>query len=262
MKKSLPKYYNNRLSRAVAEFNLLEEGDRIVIGLSGGKDSSFLAYAMSIFLEHSAIDFDICVVTVDMGIYKEKEFKIMRNFCNQLSLDYKVERLETESPLTAGKDMKSACAVCSHVRKGTLVNFMKREGYNKLALGHHLDDAVETFLMSIIYSGQITTFLPRHFLNRKKVEIIRPLVYLREKEINSFMNKLEQFRPVKCRCSFSRNTGRTKIKKQFREIFRDKQLFSNLVAAIREDSPFELWPESPEENKITDRIKYLWEGYS
>lgn len=262
MKLSLPKYYNNCLSRAVAEFNLLEDGDRIVIGLSGGKDSSFLTYVLCILQQHLAIEFEVCVVTVDMGIFDTDEFNKMQRYCEILGLEYRVEKLETESPLTAKEELKSPCSVCSHVRKGALVNFMKREDYNKLALGHHLDDAVETFLLSIIYSGQITTFLPRQHLSRNDVDIIRPLVYLREKEINTFMNRIEGYDPVECCCRYSQEAVRARIKDKFRDVFRDKQLFSNLVAAIRNDAFLELWPERQDDEVITEKIKLLWGDHS
>ena len=140
-----------------------------------------------------------------------------------------------------------------HTCGGGLVRFAREHGYNKVALGHHHDDAVETFLMSILYSGQIRTFMPKSYLDRTGVTVIRPLVYLREREIKKAVDFLP-FTPVKPVCSIAGTSYRQKVKDLLRELTRDRRwVYTNLAAAMREGNPIQLWPakRSPGILKVT-----------
>ncbi|HBE77280.1 MAG TPA: tRNA 2-thiocytidine(32) synthetase TtcA, partial [Firmicutes bacterium] len=137
---------------------------------------------------------------------------------------------------------ESPCAICSFLRRGAMNRFAKENNYNKIALAHHHDDAVETFLMSILYSGQIKTFLPRTELPRTGLVAIRPLAYFRESEIIA-MTPLTTFTPIPSPCPMAGHTKRAEIKKLIHTLcLQDNVVYHHLAAAMRGGRPQELWP--------------------
>ena len=138
---------------------------------------------------------------------------------------------ETENP----------CSKCAHFRKGAIINYLKQNNFNKLAFGHHLDDAVETYLISIFYSGQLKTLQPKRYLSKSGVNIIRPLIYLREAVIIEEIKKRGLEINNSC-CPYDGNSIRSKIRNDFAHYFNNQQLFANLVSAMREKDNRELWP--------------------
>ncbi|MFW6006355.1 MAG: tRNA 2-thiocytidine biosynthesis TtcA family protein [Halanaerobiales bacterium] len=256
MKLSLPKNYNNKVIKAVAEFDLIEKGDNILIGTSGGKDSTFLLYVMKVLQQSVSIDFEIAAVTVDLGFENKRFIQKLREYCKILEVPYYVEKTDIAEYILQ-KKKENPCARCSYLRKGALTNFMNRHDYNKIAYGHHYDDAVITFLMSIFYSGQLKTFQPKQFLSRNKITIIRPLVYLREKEIVAG-KKIMRYDPPPGPCPFDEKSKREEVKDKFKEFLNDKQIFYNLVAAMRSEGSTELWPPPPDPENIGDKMKKFW----
>ncbi|MFW5991798.1 MAG: tRNA 2-thiocytidine biosynthesis TtcA family protein, partial [Halanaerobiaceae bacterium] len=176
MKLSLPKTYNRKIVQAIAEFTLIEDGDNILVALSGGKDSSFLLFALAVLKKHMAVNFKLSAITIDLG-FNKSDYTYLKNLCCRLDIPYHIEKTRIAEYILNVKD-GAPCAKCAHFRRGAMVNYMKEHGFNKIAFGHHYDDAVETFLMSIIYSGQILTFQPRRHLSDSDVYIIRPMIYL------------------------------------------------------------------------------------
>lgn len=227
--------------RAVKEFDLLKEGDKVLAGFSGGKDSSFLLYALSVLREYGPVKFKLGAVTIDQGFSEPLNPAPIRQFCRDLEVPHYLE--DTKIALmsfTGGK--QNPCARCAFFRRDALAKAALREGYNKLALAHHLDDAVETFLISQLYSGQLRTFLPKTYMERTGLVVIRPLVYLREKEIKGLQAKLG-FKPVPSTCPLNARTKREEVKELIKELTRkNPQVFFNLVSAMREGKPKELWP--------------------
>ncbi|ACL70839.1 tRNA 2-thiocytidine(32) synthetase TtcA [Halothermothrix orenii] len=257
MKLRLPKRYVRKVSRAITEFDMIEEGDNILVGLSGGKDSSFLLYVLALINRYASLDFRLAALTVDLGFDGGKNyFDYLKNYCDRLGVKYYVLETEIASYILSEKTEKP-CARCAHFRKGAIVDFMKENGFNKIAYGHHYDDAVETFLMSILYAGQVKTFLPKTYLSRNEVYVIRPLVYLRESEIIR-ARKYMDYNPPESPCPYDGQTTRDKVKKLLRELASDKQIFYNIAAAMREGSVIDLWPEKPPQEEIIERSKKLW----
>ncbi|MDP3487738.1 MAG: tRNA 2-thiocytidine biosynthesis TtcA family protein [Bacillota bacterium] len=232
-----------RLWRTIVEFSMIKPGDRVLVGLSGGKDSSFLTYALACVRDSSPFDFDLGAVTLDLGFTKELvDMEPMRQFCSDLEIPFYSNRLEA-GDFILSEQGKSPCAKCAHLRRGALSTLAQEQGYNKIAYAHHLDDAVETFLMSMIYSGQVTTFQPVTHLDRSGVTVIRPLCYFREKEL-IYVGKFVPFTPIKSPCPLDKHTMRQKVKELIDGLAVDNQyVFGNLTAAMRGGAPLELWPK-------------------
>lgn len=239
---SLPRTYTRKLLRAIREFELIQPGDRVLVGFSGGKDSSFLIYALAIFKEHQLIPFDLAALTIDLGFETPLDLIRMQTFCNGLNVPFHVVKTEIAKYAFGEDNPEGHCATCSYLRRGAMNRFAREHGFNRVALAHHHDDAVETFLMSIIYSGQIKTFLPRTDLERIGLTVIRPLVYFREAELRKAI-QLTGFEPVPAPCPADGQTKRAETKDMIRKLCRqNKRVFNNLAAVIREGRPIELWP--------------------
>lgn len=259
---SLPRTYTRKMLLAIREFELIQPGDRVLVGLSGGKDSSFLLYALSIFQKHQIIPFELGSLTVDLGFDLPFNTDLLTNYCQRLGVAFHTIKTEIAkyafSEDNSRRRVEAPCATCSFLRRGAMNRFAREHGYNVIALAHHHDDAVETFLMSILHSGQIKTFLPRTFLKRSGLTVIRPLVYFRESEIRKAI-PLTGFEPIPSPCPMDGYTKRAETKKMIYELCRhDKMIFSHLAAAMREGRPRELWPaELSREDK---RRRNLGEG--
>ncbi len=255
---SLPKDYNSKIMKAITEFNLIDDGDKIMIGLSGGKDSLFLLYALRVLQEHTGVNFALSALTINYGFMKSSDLSSLKNFCRELGIEYHIIKTNILEKLV-DNNANNPCAKCSYLRKALMADFTRKKGYNKLALGHHYDDAVTTFLISIIYSGQLKTLLPKRYLSKKDIYIIRPLIYLREKKIN--INQPEgKIKPINNLCPFAKDTKRNIIKDKLKFIYQNKQLFYNLVSAMRDNNNIELWPEKISEEVISKRALKLWKN--
>lgn len=255
MKLTLSKRYTNKIIQAIAEFEMIEDGDHILVGFSGGKDSSFLLYALAILRKYLAIDFSVSALTIDLG-FEGTDFSGLEDFCKELEVSLYIKKTII-SQYIQQEEKGNPCAKCAHFRKGAIAEFMLEKGFKKIAFGHHYTDAVETFLMSIIYSGQIITFQPVQHLSNNDIYIIRPLVYLREKYIIDALN-FTGFNPPGSPCPYDGQTKREEIKQYIRGFTDQKQIFFNLASAMREGAPLELWPEKIPEKELSARMYKLW----
>lgn len=258
MKLSLPKKYNKKIVKAIAEFDLISDNEDILVGVSGGKDSTFLLYSLSVLSKHLSLNFNITAVSVDLGFKNKKNIKLLQEYCDILGIPFYIKKTNIIEYLKKEKEGgNNPCAKCAYFRKGALTEFMNNKGFKKIAYGHHYDDAVITYLMSIIYSGQLKTFQPQQFLSKNEIYIIRPLVYLREKEIVEG-KKIMQYNPPPSPCPFVEESKRKEIKNNFYEYLNDKQIFYNMAAAMREGAVTELWPEPLTWKEIGQKMDNLW----
>jgi tRNA 2-thiocytidine biosynthesis protein TtcA len=252
---TLPRTLTQKLLRAIREFDLIRSGDRVLVGFSGGKDSAFLLYALAILQKYRIIQFELGASTIDLGFTAPFNLAAMRQFCTDLAVPFHVKQTEIAQYAFSEANPEGPCATCSFLRRGALHRFARENGYNVVALAHHHDDVVETFLMSIIFSGQIKTFLPRTELERSGITAIRPLVYFREAEVQAAL-PLTGFTPVPSPCPLDGRTKRAEVKALIRNLSRhDPRIFSNLAAALRQGRPLELWPPALSREEIERRRK-------
>lgn len=255
----IPKHLIRTFQRAVVEFELLAPADRILVGLSGGKDSLFLLYTLAVFSRHLPFDIKIAAITVDMGFVSagESDFSTLQQICAELQIPLTVSRAELREEILDNQQ-QNPCARCSYFRRAIIHNFARDNGFNKVAFAHHYDDAVETFLMSILYSGQIYTFLPRTYLDKTGITVIRPLVYLRESEIRSAIKKWG-LTPLKNPCPYDNNTKRSEIKGLINMMKKDNpQVFYHLAAAMRDGQNRQLWPRELTKEEVWEKSHRFW----
>lgn len=237
----LPKQIFSKVMRAVVEFDMIQDGDKILIGLSGGKDSLILSYALATLKQRMQKNFSLAAVTINPQFDENfiSAAENLKSFCAALEIPYEIHDVDIFSAIQSSN--KNPCFTCAYFRRAAINRIANALGANKVAYAHHLDDAVETFFMSLLSSGQLTVFTPKTFLSRTNITVIRPLVYLREWQIESFA-KEKNFDVVKSPCPFDGKTNRQNIKNLIKELGKSfPDLFEHLAAAMRENSIGELW---------------------
>ena len=242
LKAKFPQVIFSKIIRALVEFELIDDGDKILIGVSGGKDSLFLAYALETIRRRMKKNFSLIALTINPKFTNDFGEKIsaIKKFCNELGIEHTTHEANIAKLIQEQND-KSPCYTCSYFRRAVMNRLANELGANKVAYAHHLDDAVETFFMSLLSSGQLTTFKPKTFLDRTNITVIRPLVYVRESEIKKFVAK-NNFDVLKSPCPFDGVTNRQQVKNLIVELEKTfPDLFNHLAAAIRKDSIGELW---------------------
>ena len=202
--------------KAIDDYHMIEDGDKIAIGISGGKDSLSLLCALAGLRRFYPKKFELCAVTVDLG-FGIQDFTRIENLCKELEVPYDI--ITTEISQIVFKDRKESnpCSLCAKMRKGALNEAMKRNGCNKIAYAHHKDDMVETMLMSLIYEGRIHTFSPRTYLDRIDLTVIRPFLYVQEADIIGFVNK-NHIPVAKSKCPVDGYTKREYVKQLLRNL--------------------------------------------
>lgn len=197
--------------RALADYNMIQEGDRIALGMSGGKDSLTLLYALAGLRSFYPCGFEIAAITVSLG-YSSFDLSAVKNLCDQLEVPYYIVETKISEMLREGE-----CSLCSRLRKGALMEKAKELGCNKIAYAHNMDDAVETMMLSLIYEGRFSSFWPVTHFEDTSVDIIRPLIYVSLQEVIGFMNKYEL--PVVTNpCPYDRTTERSYVRGLIKDI--------------------------------------------
>ena len=188
------------MRKAIEDYKMIEEGDKIAIGLSGGKDSVTLLMAFKNLQIFYPKKFEIVAVTIEPGS-NTFDTKILEELCKELDVEYVIERTNIREVVFDIRQEKNPCSLCANLRRGALNDVATRIGCNKIALGHHKDDVIETFFLSLFYEGHIHTFSPVTYLSRKNIVTIRPMIYVTEKQIKGFANK-NPLPIMKKKCTF------------------------------------------------------------
>lgn len=221
----------SKFIKAIKQYDLIEEGDRIAVCISGGKDSMLMAKLFQELKRHSDVDFDVKYIVMDPG-YNEINRQIIEENARRLNVPITV--YESNIFDAVYNIEKSPCYVCARMRRGYLYRFAKESGCNKIALGHHYDDVIETILMAMLYGAQIQTMMPKlHSSNFEGMELIRPMYFIREDDIKAWRD-YNDLHFIQCACKFTDTCttcepdGRTKSKRQ--EI-------KQLIKTLKESNP-------------------------
>ena len=197
------------MRRCIDDYDMIREGDKIAVGVSGGKDSLVLLVLLAALRKFFNRSFSLEAITIDMGL--GMDYSGIAALCERLEVPYHLIKTEIGPIIFDHRKEKNPCSLCSKMRRGALNQAILDLGFNKLALGHHYDDAVETFVMSLIYEGRISCFQPVTDLDRTGIVQIRPMLYIHEKTVDNFARRMEL--PVtENRCPVDKNTKREEIK--------------------------------------------------
>ena len=218
--------------KAVEEYSMIESGDKIAVGVSGGKDSLALLCALAKLKRVLGIDYTVVAVTIDMGL-DDMDFSKIADLCRDLDVEYHIIKTQIYEIIFKVREEKSPCSLCSRMRRGALHDACKELGCNKLALGHHYDDVVETFMLNLFFEGRIGAFRPVTYLSRKDLTMIRPLIYTPEREIKTFAKSAE-LPIVEVKCPADGNTERARMK-EYLDIFEREHrgLYHRIMGAIQ-----------------------------
>ncbi len=228
------------IRRACEDFGLIEDGDRVGVGVSGGKDSLLLLYALSLYRRFSKQRFDLVALTLTMGL-EPFDLSGIRALCKELDVPYVVQETHIGQVIFEERKEKNPCSLCAKMRRGALNELAKAQGMNKVALGHHRDDALETLLLCLLHEGRIHTFHPKSYLSRMELTVIRPMVYVPEKHIVHVARQLN-LPVVKSPCPANGNTQREEMKNLLDSLCK---LYPNarelMLSALRNEEQYGLW---------------------
>lgn len=224
------------VGKALSAFNMIEPDDNVLVAMSGGKDSTLLMHALSHFAHHSPVKFNLAALTIRINTDTDTDFAPLTEYCRSLG----AEHYTVEHPIIDiinSRNEKSPCSLCANIRRGILSSWAASHGFNKLALGHTLDDAVETFFLNLFHTGRAQSFAPSAFMSRAGVHVIRPLVLSTEAMIIDEVKRLS-LPVIKSDCPFAGHTHRQKI----REIIADLRhnyvpdLYAKIIHALNWES--------------------------
>jgi tRNA(Ile)-lysidine synthase TilS/MesJ len=204
--------------RAIDKYQMIEDGDRIAVGVSGGKDSLALLCALHGLKRFYPKSFEIVPINIKMGFPNETD-EVSKALCDELGLELQSVKSEIYSVVFEVRKEKHPCSLCSNMRRGALHGAAKELGCNKLALGHHFDDAVETIIMNLFIEGRFDCFYPVTYLDRSDITVIRPLLFAPEKEVSHFV-RASSIVPVPKNCPADGVTKREDAKRALDELER------------------------------------------
>jgi tRNA(Ile)-lysidine synthase TilS/MesJ len=194
---------------------MINPGDRIAVGVSGGKDSLALLVFLAELRKYNHVPFDVEAITIDMGL--GMDYSGIEQLCKDLDVPFTLVKTEIGPVIFDYRKEKNPCSMCAKMRRGALNQALLDKGLNKLALGHHYDDAVETFIMSLLYEGRISCFQPVTNLDRSGVIQIRPMLYIHEQTIDNFVSR-RGLPVIENRCPVDKQTKREEVKKLIYEL--------------------------------------------
>lgn len=202
------------LRRACEEYNLIEDNDKIAVGLSGGKDSITLLTLLKKYQLFSPKKFELIGIAVDLSGGK-MDYSPLEEYCKKLEVPFYLVPSNVFEIIFEVREEKNPCSLCANMRRGLLNSKAKELGCNKVALGHHKDDLIETFVLSLFFEGRLSTFKPKSFLSRIELEVIRPMIFIDEEDISKIS---KDFPVIKNICKVDHTTEREKAKKIIQEL--------------------------------------------
>ena len=217
------------MRKAVQEFDLIQDGDKIAVGVSGGKDSLVLLKGLVLLKRFAGIDYGVAAVTIDPRFNSiDGDYSAVLDLCNELGVEYRVVPSDIAEVVFDIRKESNPCSLCARMRRGALHNAAKELGCNKIALGHNFEDVVETFIMNLFNEGRLGCFAPKNYLSRKDLTVIRPLVFAPERVVISAA-KRHSLPIVKSKCPVDGHTSREKTKQFLAERDKADKGFSNRI---------------------------------
>lgn len=229
----------SHLRRCVDEYRMIQAGDRIAVGVSGGKDSLVLLRTLAELRRFYPVPFEVVAITLDMG-YEGTDFSSIAKLCEEIGVEYIVKPTNIKEVVFDIRNEKNPCALCAKLRRGSLNDAAKEYGCNKVALGHHFDDAVETFMLSLFYEGRLSCFLPVTYLDRTDLYVIRPMLYMTEREVINFANR-QQLPICKSGCPVDKETKREDIKNLIHSLEHDYHDLRQHIFGAMQRLPLNGW---------------------
>ena len=238
-----------KIRKAVEQYDMIQNGDKIAIGLSGGKDSLALLTLMARLQRYYPQKFELVAITIDMHNGKS-DFSKITEYCNLLGVEHKIIPSRIYELLFEVRKESNPCSLCSRMRRGMLASEAKSLGCNKLALGHHANDLIETFFLSLFYESRLNTFAPVTNLDRSKITVIRPMLLVWEKETTALAKDLPVFYND---CPADKNTQREFIKKYIASLAPHiKQVHEHILSALTHPERNNLFDDKPNFNESSE----------
>lgn len=208
--------------RAIDDYGMIEDGDKIAVGVSAGKDSLTLLCAMAYLRRFYPKKFELSAITVDMGFKDGMDLSPIRELCRELDVEYSVVPTEISKIIFDIRKESNPCSLCAKMRRGALHNAAKERGCTSVALGHHFDDVVETFMLNLFFEGRLGCFSPVTQLSRVGIKLIRPMIYMPEKDVKEFAST-NSLPVISSPCPADKNTQREEMKQLLRKLERENK---------------------------------------
>ena len=234
--------------RAVDDYHMIQSGDSIAVGVSGGKDSLTLLFALANLRRFYPNPFTLKAVTLDIG-FPDMDFSPISRFCDRLEVEFVLEKTDIREIVFDIRREANPCSLCANLRRGALHNAALAHGCRSVALGHHQDDVIETYMLSLLYEGRMNCFLPVTHLDRKDISVIRPLIYTPESYIRSIAKKVE-LPIVKSTCPADGNSKRQEIKDLLWSIEHENRGARQRIFGAIQRYPLHGWERTPSADSL------------
>ena len=231
----------SRTRAAVDDYKMIQNGDKIAVGVSGGKDSVMLLKALCDLKRFYPENFEIVAITLDMRFdNQDGDFSSIQKFCEDNNVEYVIKKTYLYEIVFNIRKEESPCSLCSRMRRGILHDTAKELGCNKIALGHHLDDAAETFMMNLLIESRIGCFAPVTYLSRRDITMIRPLVYVRESAVEQAVERLN-LPVIESKCPANEKTKREDAKVLLRKLSEEYGDVPERIIGAMQRAKIERW---------------------
>ncbi len=228
------------IRKAVMDFDMIQDGDVVGVGVSGGKDSVALLYSLKLFQRFSPIKYELKALSLTLG-FDDFDLSPIKRLCEEIDVEYIIKPTEIGKIVFEERKEKNPCSLCSRFKRAALHNLCKDHSITKLALGHHRDDAIETLFLSMFYEGRIHTFNPVTYLSRKDLTMIRPMIYVEEREIKGVI-KRHNLPVIKSPCPADGSTKREYMKQSLLKFYKDiPHSDERLLKALMNTEQLNIW---------------------
>lgn len=225
------------MRKTILQYNMIEDGDRVAVGLSGGKDSSTLLYLLTLLQKQLPFRFEIVPISLTLG-FDGMDLSPMQKFVNDLGHELHIKETNISQVVFDIRQEKNPCSLCANLRRGILYDYAKALGCNKVAYGHHLDDGIETFFMNLLFGGKLGVFQPVSYMSRLDISLIRPMIAIEENSIIQFV-KAKEIPIIHNPCPADKHTKREEMKELINHLSvkypNIRQNFFNAVTNVKEE---------------------------